>query len=73
VGLTPQLIKAATRPKEIMIAAIYLNSDPVLRVKLKYIARYHSDYPQVQRVKDDLKAAQPPPANRYNLIKYVLC
>jgi hypothetical protein len=35
--------------------------------KLKNIARYHSDDPQIQKIKEDLKAAQPPTADRYSL------
>lgn len=42
-GLTPQQIKSATRPKEIMIAAVHLNSDPTVREKLKNLARYQND------------------------------
>lgn len=56
-----------------MIAAIDLNSDPTVTEKLKNIARYQSDDPQMQKVKEDLKAAQPPIAVRYSLLKYTLC
>ena len=68
-GLTPQKIKTATRPKEIMISAIDVNPDPTLKEKLKNTARYHSNYLQTQKIKDDLKAAQPTTADGYKLLK----
>jgi hypothetical protein len=46
-----------------LIAVIDLNSDPTLTEKLKNIARYHNDDPQMQKIKGDLKAAQPPTAD----------
>ena len=73
MGLTPQKIKAATRPKVITIAAINLNSDSTVTKGLKNIARYHSDDPQMQNLKDEFKAAQPPTGDRNNLLNYVLC
>ena len=40
---------------------------------MKNIARYHGDDPQMQNIKYDLQAAQRTTADRYNLLKYVLC
>ena len=62
-GLTPKQIKAATRPKGVMISAIDVNSDPTVKEKLKNTARYHSNDLQTQKIKDDLKAAQPTTAD----------
>ena len=73
VGLIPQQIKATITPKGIMIAAINLNSDSTVTKDLKNIARYHSDDPQMQNLKDEFKAAQPPTGDRNNLLNYVLC
>ena len=56
-----------------MIASINLNSDSTVTKDLKNIARYHSDDPQMQNLKDEFKAAQPPTGDRNNLLNYVLC
>jgi hypothetical protein len=66
-------MKASTRPNKIVIAVIDLNSDTTVTEKLKNIAKFHNDNPQMQKFKGDLKAVQPPTADRYNLLKYVLC
>jgi hypothetical protein len=65
VGLTQQQIKAATRPKEIMIAATDLNLDPTVKEKLKNVARYQREDPHVQKIKGDLETAQLSTADKY--------
>jgi len=53
-GLTPEQIKQFTRPTDIMVATIKLNTDPQVKKELKELAAFQDKDPYIKTLKDQV-------------------
>jgi hypothetical protein len=72
VGLSREELNQMAKPRDILVAAIDLNVDPIIKAELRKLAAYQAEDPRIIEIKQNLGTALPPLTDKYMLRNGVL-